>query len=321
MDGQRAEPEGLAELELREIRQLDLERPPDQGLPAKIASASGVARRGDFVYVIGDDMLEIGVFGLATGEPGTLRRVFEGDLPSDEEARGAAKPDLEALTTLPPVEGQPNGGLFGLGSGSGAGRDRGFYWSFAVDGSLQGEPQAIALSPAYDALRAELGGEINIEGAAVFEDSLWLFHRGNEGEVANAVAELNLGELAKTLAVDLSVDAYELSRLRTYELGEIEGTPICFSDATTLTDGLICFTGSAEDEETGAIRGSVVGTIDGDGNVHRLRTIDRRWKVEGVDATVDTGVVSFLFVCDQDEPAAPAPLLSATMSVDPRFDR
>ena len=53
--------------------------------------------------------------------------------------------------------------------------------------------------------------------------------------------------------------------------------------------------------------------------MQRLRTIDRQWKVEGVDASVDTGMISFLFVCDQDEPEEPSPLLSATMPVDARF--
>jgi hypothetical protein len=64
-----------------------------------------------------------------------------------------------------------------------------------------------------------------------------------------------------------------------------------------------------------------VGTIDTGGNVRRLRTIDQRWKVEGVDATIDTGAIDFLFVCDQDDPQAPSPLLSATMPVEARFDR
>jgi hypothetical protein len=92
---------------------------------------------------------------------------------------------------------------------------------------------------------------------------------------------------------------------------------LAFSDATTVTSDLLVFTASAEaqghDGPDGEIRGSVVGTIDVDGHVQRLRTIDRRYKVEGVDARVDTGVVDFLFVCDQDDDETPSPLLSATM--------
>jgi Family of unknown function (DUF6929) len=316
-----ASPEGLPPLELSRLRDLDLREPPDDEMPAHVASASGVVRRGDFVYVIGDDLLQVAVFGLAAGGPGELRRAFADDLPDDPKQRKEQKSDLEALTALPPVDGAPNGALLGLGSGPNPTHDRGFFWTFAADGSLAGEPRTVDLHPVYDAVRGELGGGINIEGAAVFRDCLWLFHRANQGEAPNAVAEVGLTDLSRTLAEDLVLDAGELRSLRGYELGELEGVPACFSDATVLLDDLICFTASAEDEEDGDIRGSVVGTIDASGQVRRLRTIDPRWKVEGVHATVDTGVIDFLFVCDQDDPAEPSPLLSATMPIDVRFDR
>jgi hypothetical protein len=171
----------------------------------------------------------------------------------------------------------------------------------------------------YEALRQELDGDINVEGAAVFGECLWLFHRGNRGGSPNAVAEFALGDLAETLSGDRIIDPDELQSLRTYELGEIDGVPVCFSDATVLTEDLVCFTASAEGED-GKIRGSVVGTINADGDVHRLRAIDSKWEVEGLDATLDTGMISFLFVCDQDDPDTPSPLLSATMPVEARFD-
>lgn len=321
MDDHVATPEGLPALELRELRDLNLSEPPGDEMPPHIASASGVVRRGDFVYAIGDDMVQIGVFELATGSPGVLRQVLPDELPDGAKERSKHKPDLEALTALPPVAGEPNGGLLGLGSGSRPTQDRGFFCSFAPDGSLGGDPRTIDLHPVYETLRRELDGRVNIEGAAVCGDSLWLFHRANEGGGRNAVAEFALADLSRTLAEDRVVDPGELRSLRGYELGEVDGVPVCFSDATTLTDELICFTASAERSADGAIRGSVVGTIGAGGEVHRLRTIDSRWKVEGVDATIDTGVISLLFVCDQDAPQIPSPLLSATMPVEARFDR
>jgi hypothetical protein len=69
-----APPEDLAPLELRRLRDLDLSEPPGEGLPAHIASASGIAKRGDFVYVVGDDLLQVGVFELAGGRAGKTRR-------------------------------------------------------------------------------------------------------------------------------------------------------------------------------------------------------------------------------------------------------
>jgi len=35
---------------------------------------------------------------------------------------------------------------------------------------------------------------------------------------------------------------------------------------------------------------------------------------------IDTGVLDFTFVCDQDDPDEAAPLLSAAMPVDGRFE-
>lgn len=320
MEERDATPEHLPALELTRLRDLELREAPDEGMPAHVASASGVVRRGDFVYVIGDDLLQIAVFEVAGGGPGSIRRVFSGDLSDDACLRKREKPDLEGLTTLPPVQGEPAGGLLGLGSGSNPHRDGGFFWSFAADGSLAGEPRIIELHPVYEAMRHELHDQVNIEGAAVVANRLWLFHRGNEGEAPNAVAEIELTDLSRTLGEDLVVDADELRSLRTYELGELDGVPTCFSDATPLVDDLVCFTASAEGEEDGDIRGSVVGTIDAAGEVHRLRRIDPNWKVEGVHAAVDTGVIDFLFVCDQDDPNTPSPLLSATMPMDPTFE-
>ena len=135
------------------------------------------------------------------------------------------------------------------------------------------------------------------------------------------MAEFELADLSRTLREDLVVDPDELAAVRGYELGELDGVRLCFSDATALTATLVCFSASAEGEEGGDIHGSVVGTISDDGPVNRLRTIDPRWKVEGVHATVDTGVFDFLFVCDEDDPGTSLPLLSATMPVSARRAR
>ncbi|MGI9020750.1 MAG: DUF6929 family protein [Solirubrobacterales bacterium] len=273
---------------------------------AYISAASAVVRRGDFIYVIGDDELDLGVFTVSEGKPGEMRPALSAGSEGD-------KPDVEALTALPPFEGAPYGALFGLGSGSKRSRDRGFVWEIAPDGSLRGDSRAIDLHPLYERLRGEIE-ELNVEGAAVLGDDLWLFHRGNDEESANAVVEVALGEAMASLREDAALEVNDIKRVRAYDLGELGGTRLSFSDATALTDELIVFTASAE-AEGGGIHGSVVGTISGEGIVERLRTIDRRWKVEGVHAAIDTGVIDFVFVCDQDADE-PSPLLSATMPAD-----
>jgi hypothetical protein len=322
MDRIAAECEDLPPLGLRELRTLRLAEPSAEGRPAHVASASGVVRRGDFAYVIGDDELFLAVFELsARDDPGTLRRALAGELPLDHDARGKAKPDLEVLTVLPPFAGHPYGALLGLGSGSGPGRDRGFVWALEADGALRGEARAVDLAPLYARLADHIE-ELNIEGASVLGDRLWLLQRGGgTDEAAGIVAELELGQVMHSLRHDQRIDPHELAALRAYDLGTLDGVALTFSDATPVAEEVLVFTASAEGEDEGGIRGSVVGTLDRKGHVRRLRTIDRRYKVEGVHATIDTGVMDFLFVCDQDDPDTPSPLLAAAMPLDAALER
>lgn len=317
MERTSAEPENLDELPLDRIRDLDLEAVGD-GSPPYVASASGVARRGRHVYVIGDESNHLACFDFTDRRPGGLKRVLDGEVPTDPAERARHKSDLEALTVLPPGRGSPYGILLGVGSGSGGGRNRGFAWDLEADGDLVAEPREIDLSPAYALLREELGG-LNIEGAAVLGDGLLLFHRGNAEGDENAVARFPLARALESLRGDQRIDVDELESLRRYDLGELEGIRLCFSDATPLGDELVVFTASAEDDD-GTIQGSVIGLLHADGDIRRLRKIDRRWKVEGVHATMDTGVVDLLFVCDQDDPETPSPLLAASMPVEPGLE-
>lgn len=318
METARARPEDLDELPLDRLRDLDLEEGSGPGQPAHVASASGVARRGRNVYVIGDESNHLARFDLTDTAPGTLARALSGDVPTDPEERARRKADLEALTVLPPGHGSPYGVLLGIGSGSGEGRDRGFAWDLGPDGGLVGDPREVDLSPAYDLLRDTIGS-LNIEGAAVRDEELLLFHRGNDEGTSNAVARIGLGEAIESTREDLRIDVDELIAIRAYDLGELDGVELCFSDATPLGDGRVVFTASAEDDD-GRIHGSVIGMLDDDGEVRRLRRIDRKWKVEGVHATTDTGVLDLLLVCDQDDPDTPSPLLSASMPIAPGLE-
>jgi hypothetical protein len=324
MDRRSATPEELPPLTLSVLRELDIEEASAPGRAPHFSAASGVARRGDFVYVIGDDEVGLGVFRLSKEAPGAFRPVLRGELSPDHDERKKNKPDLEALTLLPPFNRRPFGALLGLGSGSTPRRERGFVWGLAPDGSLEGEPIELDLSPLYERLR-ESAPELNIEGASALGERLWLFHRGNTEQGVNIVAEVPLGDFIDGVRGNGRIDCGENVRTRAYELGELGGVPLTFSDATPLADELVVFTASAEPgsdshETDRAIRGSVVGTIDGRGHVERLRTIDRRWKVEGLYASIDARVIDFLFVCDQDDPDTASPLLSAAMPIESRFE-
>src|SRR5918997_4369835 len=272
MERRSARPEDLPPLELRELRTLDLAEPSSPGGHAHVAAASGVVRRAEYVYVVGDDELHLAVFDASSGAPGRLRRALSGELPADPKERKKHKPDLEALTALPPFDGHPHGVLLGLGSGSTPDRDRGFAWSLAEDGSLDGDPIVIDLKPLYDLLRENLEA-LNVEGAAVMGDELWLLQRGNSSDGANVVAALSCSEVLESLVRDRTLAAEELRRVLAFDLGELKGTPLTFSDASALGHELLVFTASAEGTgstyEDGEIVGSVVGTIDGEGEVQR----------------------------------------------------
>ena len=248
MDRQSATPEDLPPLELRKLRDLEVREPAGPGRPSHMSAASGVVRRGDFVYVIGDDELHLGVFEVSSGEPGQLVRVLSGELPDDHGERSKQKPDLEALTLLPPFEEHPYGALLGLGSGSGPDRDRGFVCALGADGSLGGDPREVDLAPVYELLREHIA-ELNVEGAATMADRLWLLQRGNSELGSNVVAELSLDHVMASLREDLRIDAHELANVRSYELGDIDGVELTFSDATPIAEQLVVFTASAEADD------------------------------------------------------------------------
>ena len=155
------------------------------------------------------------VFRLSKEAPGTLRRVFGGVLSSDYDQRKKEKPDLEALTLLPPFNGRPFGALLGLGSGSNPHRQRGFVCGLAADGSLDGTPIELDLAPLYDRLR-ERAPELNIEGASALGGRLWLFHRGNTDQGLNIVAEVPLDDSSpgSRRTAGSSAGAGEYPRLR-----------------------------------------------------------------------------------------------------------
>jgi hypothetical protein len=319
MDRHEAILEGLPTLEVLELRTLALEAPSHPGRPAHVSAASGVVQSGDFAYVIGDDELFLAAFRVSGQSPGRLHRVLAGDLPLGHDARKRAKPDLEVLTALPPFGQHPHGALLGLGSGSRPTRDRGFVWALAPDGSLDGRPDEIDLEPLYTLLR-EIVEDLNVEGAAVMGDGFRLLQRGNGALGANVVAELPLDEMIDALAGERTLAVTELRGMRSYDLGRLGGARLTFSDASPLGDDLLVFTASAEATSDtysdGEIAGSVVGTIDRDGEVRRLHAIDSAYKVEGVHAALDADAVTLTFVCDQDDADVASPLLSAKLPLD-----
>ena len=114
---------------------------------------------------------------------------------------------------------------------------------------------------------------------------------------------------------DLRIDVEEIASLRTYELGELDGVELCFSDATPLGDGLVVFTASAEDDD-GAIHGSVIGLLDPGGDVTRLRRIDRSGRSRASTRRPTPASSTCCSSATRTSPTRPVPLLGASMPIE-----
>lgn len=62
----------------------------------------------------------------------------------------------------------------------------------------------------------------------------------------------------------------------------------------------------------GACLGTLIGLVEGDGQVRRLAQLDGRWKVEGIALAANGDL---LMVTDADDPAKAASLLRLRASV------
>jgi hypothetical protein len=233
---------------------------------------------------------------------GDLIPLDETELPADHAERKAAKPDLESLCLL------PDGTLFTLGSGATERRERG--WLLPPDGG----PCEVSLSRLHAALREELA-DLNIEGAAVARERFWLAQRGNGKDGENALIELDLAETLAGLGEQRAIDPAALRGITRHDLGEIEGVELTFSDLCPLPVGRLLFCAVAEAGESTYLDGDCVGAglgLLGPGGVERLDPLAESYKIEGVSLAGDA---ELLLVADADDPATPAPLLAASVSL------
>ena len=272
-------------------------------------------RAGEFLYVVADDELHLGVFPVIGNQPGVLLRLKSGELPDAPAARKVAKPDLESLARLGPSDKHPHGALFALGSGSRPNRRAGYVIELAEQGAAIDSPRALELSAIFAALGQVK--DINIEGAVVDGDRLRLLQRGNKGDGRNAVIELRCERLAHQLRHQDGLDKVELVHISWFDLGNIQGVPLCFSDGAALADGSIAFTAVAEDTEDsyadGRCVGAAVGLINANGNLQALRRLARPWKIEGIETRSEGSVLHLLLATDADDPQVPASLYSAQL--------
>ena len=301
---------------LTKIRELDLSDHGDARMPRHLSAASGLACVGSSIYVVADDELHLGVFDASGNAPGRLLRVFDGELPAEKAARKKQKPDLEAITQLPPFGNCPNGALLALGSGSKKNRRRGALLRLDEQGAIEGAPKIIDVSLLFDQLERHCPA-LNIEGAVVIGNELRLLQRANRKHPQNAIVRYPLTVILDALAAGAAIGALTPSAIDLVDLGTIDGVPLSFTDGASLPEGAMVFTAVAEDTEDtyndGACLGAAIGVATRDGRLRFLERLEECHKVEGVAARVDNDVIRLLLVTDADDPAIPANLLSATL--------
>ena len=310
-------PPGLQANFIRSLQLDPLQHPHGK---AHLSAASGLVRVRQRLYVVADDELHLGVFddidaNLPVGEPGTLVRLLEGDLPKDKGKRKKAKPDLETLALLPPLPGCPAGALLALGSGSKPQRETGVLVALDVQGAPNGRMAVVDLSALYAPLRKRFE-DLNIEGAFVLSGELLLLHRGNKGDANSACIRFDWNLIAPWLA-GLQPKPPAAKRVQLMQLGHVDGVPLSLTDGTALQGGAWAFSAVAESTDDsyvdGACVGSAIGIVGPDGQLRCIHPLQGAPKVEGVAVQAQGSEWVFTLVTDPDDPKIPAQLLQARL--------
>ncbi len=271
---------------------------------------------GDFLYVIADDELHLGVFDARAQGEGRLARILPGELPDDPALRKAAKPDLEALVRLPSFEACPHGALLALASGSRPNRRTGIVLALDAGNRLAGTLFPFDLGPFYLPLEAFFPA-LNIEGAVVLGSELVLLQRASRTHPRSALIYLPLDDVLRA-ATSTDIAVSKPARVRIVDLGTIEGVPLGFTDGAALADGRIVFSAVAENAEDtyldGPCMGAAIGIIGTDGQVETMHRLEPTQKIEGVHAAIRGDLIHLLMVTDADDAGVPGELLSAEIT-------
>lgn len=268
-----------------------------------VSAASGLVALQDRLCVIADDETFLAIYapdGTPTARVPLLSRQ-DRDLPRDHAARKRRKPDFEALALL------PTGDLLALGSGSTASRARGAL----VAPRAEAVARPVDLAPLYARLARDIP-DLNVEGAAVSEDALWLLQRGNGAAGFNACIELDLARVLSAVERGAPLEASMLRSVTHVTLGTLDDVPLSFTDAVSLPGGALLFCAAAEATTDtyadGPCAGSIVGVLEGNRVVESLR-VHPTHKIEGI--ALDALSRTLWLVADPDDRRLPAALLRA----------
>lgn len=285
--------------------------------PAHARAGSSLAWLGSRIAVAQDDANFVALFHPADGRLEALTLPpGAGGLRQFDDGRGNKefKLDLEASFSAPLEQGET---LVILGSGASRFRET----VILIDAA--GKVETFLAERLYARLRSAVefsGSEMNLEGAVYLDGRVRFFNRGN-GAPRNGLMPVNA-------TCDMAWDAFQASlrnphrapdpefrRIRRYDLGDILGSPLTFTDASTTPLGLL-YTASAEDSPDaltdGTVLGSAIGVMDetGHGRWVELRTAQGEpfaEKIEGICPSRKDDRLVYVVV-DADDPARPSEL-------------
>jgi hypothetical protein len=285
-------------MEVRHLRLLDV-TPTRPGEQPFVAAASGLCELGNRLYVVADDEHTLASFPAEGNSPGLRHSLLRAAAQDHAPLPKAKKPDLEALCAL------ADGTLLALPSGSSPARRLGAAIEIAGP-----QVRLIDFSPLFERLAKETD-DLNLEGAAVLGDSLWLAQRGNNA-TPNALFEIASSALGAN-----EVPASAFRRAVPLQLGSIEGIPLTPTDLCALPDGRLVLSAVCEDTsnsyEDGACRAAAIAVIQPGEAPVRVEQLAPTYKVEGLIARPAARGLLLWMVCDADDPTRPSPLLEGVL--------
>lgn len=289
--------------------------------PAHVRAGSGLAWHKSELFVVQDDAnfvarasldgAHVRAIALPRGEGG--RRLF-----SEADGNKAHKHDFEACFVRTTRDTHS---LIGVGSGSTSLR-----CAILIVSDLDAPEPSVHIANAIPffnllmSLQTFSGSELNIEGATCDGVTLRLFQRGN-GRARGGLKPINA-------TCDFSADAFfhhierggplpTPTNVRTYDLGNVNGVPLTFTDAALLPDGRTLFLAAAEDSpdtyHDGLVVGTALGILDANGSARyaELRNSDGSpfvGKPEGIAPDPLHSGEGFI-VIDKDNPDLPCDLV------------
>lgn len=231
---------------------MDIEMLEQRTLPG-VPSASGLAWRGDSLWIVGDNsawLFLVNTSGDRLAEFPAMKNAFS----QDSILKKKKKPDFEALEW---IDSDDERLLVAIGSGS-LRPSRDIATVFRKEGQ---EAHLYDIGPLYDRLRDHprmTGHELNLEGLACLDDRLWLLNRSN-----NLIFQFDTKAFLDHLEKGGPVPAMTTSQL---DLPEILTIKAGLSGSVASDTGeLLFFSASVENNghaiDDGDILGSFVGII------------------------------------------------------------